>query len=136
MEGSPATLSSSEASSDIMPRYLKVLRSLGIALCVEHGGCYTSANMARHLARSYSLKAGRVREILEFIKSTGPIASCLGDVLRPAHGGRPISGLPIYDGYGCDAIDCNFLTVNLDSIKQHCFKLHDWKRKLDKSIPY
>jgi len=119
-----------------MPRYLKVLRSLGIALCVEHGGCYTSANMARHLARSYSLKAGRVREILEFIKSTGPIASCLGDVLRPAHGGRPISGLPIYDGYGCDAVDCNFLTVNVDSIKQHCFKLHNWKRKLTKSIPY
>ncbi len=119
-----------------MPQYLKVLRSLSIALCVEYGGCYTSANMARHLAWSHSLKAGRVREILEFIKNTGPITSCLGNVLRPAHRGRPISGLPIYNGYGCDAVDYNFLTVNVDSIKQHYFKLHNWKHKLTKSIPY
>jgi hypothetical protein len=117
MESSPATLSSSEALSDIMPRYLKVLRPLSITLCVKHGGYYTSANVARHLARSHSLKARRVREILEFIKSIGPIASYPGDIPRPVHGGRPISGLPIYDGYGYDTADCNFLTVNVDSIK-------------------
>jgi hypothetical protein len=72
MEGSPATLSSSEASSDIIPRYLKVLRPLGITLCVEHGGCYTSANVARHLARSHSLKARRVREVPAHISEITP----------------------------------------------------------------
>lgn len=143
MEGSPATASSFSSSSsssetppDVLPRYLKVLRPLGVILCVEHGGCYTGTNVARHLARSHFIKAGRAREILDFIKSTSPIASCPNDVPKPAHGRSPISGLPIHDGYRCDAIDCNFLTVNVDSIKQHCFKLHDWKRKLDKSIPY
>lgn len=75
--------------------------------------------MTRHLAWSHSIKAGRVREILDFIKSTGPLASCPSDALKPGHEGRPISGLPIYD-----AADCNFLMVNVDSIKQHCFKLH------------
>jgi len=94
-------------------------------LYVKYGGCYTSVNIARHLARLYSLKAGRVREILEFIKSIGPIALCAGDILRPVHRGRPISGLPIYNGYGYNAVDCNFLIVNVDSIKQHCFKLHN-----------
>jgi hypothetical protein len=136
MEGSPATPFLSKARPDVLPRYLKVLRPLGVTLCVEHSGCYTGTNIARHLKRSHFIKARRVREILDFIKSTGPIASCPSDVPKPAHGRNPISGLPIHDGYCCDAIDCNFLTVNLDSIKQHCFKLHDWKRKLDKSIPY
>jgi hypothetical protein len=120
MEGSPATLSLSEALLDIIPRYLKVLRPLSITLYVKHGGCYTSANIARHLAWLHSLKARRVREILEFIKSIGLIASCAGDIPRPVYGGRPISGLPIYNGYSCD-----FLTINVDSIKQYCFKLHN-----------
>ena len=133
---SPATLSSSEASSDVLPRYLKVLGSLRVTLCVKHGGYYTGANIARHLTRSHSIKARRVREILDFIKNTGPITSCSSNVPKPAHRGRPISGLPIHDSYCCDAADYNFLTVNLDSIKQHCFKLHGWKRKLNKSIPY
>ena len=105
-------------------------------LYVKYGGCYTSVNIARHLARLYSLKAGRVREILEFILSIGPIILYPSDIPRPAYRGRPISGLPIYNGYGCDAADYNFLIVNMDSIKQHYFKLHNWKRKLNKSIPY
>jgi hypothetical protein len=124
MEGSPATLLS-EALLDIMPRYLKVLRPLSITLCVKYSGCYTSANIARHLARLYSLKARQVREILEFIKSIGLIALCPSDILRPAYRGRPISGLPIYNSYSYNAADYNFLTVNVDSIKQYCFKLYN-----------
>ena len=81
--------------------------------------------MAQYLIRLHSLKARRVREILKFIKSIGPIALYPSNVPRPAHGGRPISGLPIYNGYGYNAVNCNFLTVNKDSIKQHCFKLYN-----------
>ena len=125
MEGSSITLSLSEALSDIIPQYLKVLRPLSITLCVKHGSCYTSANIARHLAWLYSLKARRVREILEFIKSIGPIALCPSNIPRPAYKGRPISNLPIYNSYGCDAADYNFFIVNVDSIKQHCFKLYN-----------
>ena len=133
---SPTTLSLSKASSDVLPQYLKVLGSLRVTLYIEHSGCYTGANMARYLARLHSIKARRVREILDFIKNTGPITSCSSNILKPAHRGRPISGLPIHNSYCCNAVDYNFLTVNLDSIKQHCFKLHGQKRKLNKSIPY
>jgi len=110
-------LSLSEALLDIIPQYLKVLRPLSITLYIKHGGCYTSVNIARYLAWLYSLKARRVREILEFIKNIGLIALCPSDILRPAYRGRPISGLPIYNSCGCNAADYNFFTVNIDFIK-------------------
>ena len=119
-----------------MPRYLKVLRPLSITLCVKYSGYYTSVNVARHLIQLHSLKARQVREILEFIKSIGLIASCAGDILRPVYRGRPISGLPIYNSYSYNVVDCDFLIINVDSIKQHCFKLYNQKYKLTKSIPY
>ena len=106
----------------------EVLCPLGVTLCVEHSGCYTNANIARHLARSHSLKARWVREILDFILCTGPIASCPSNIAKPGHRGRPISSLPIHDSYCYDAADCNFLTANVDFIKQHCSKLHGWNR--------
>jgi hypothetical protein len=81
--------------------------------------------MARYLVRLYSLKARRVREILEFIKSIGLIVLYPSNILRPVYRGRPISGLPIYNSYGYNAVDYNFLTVNVDSIKQHYFKLYN-----------
>jgi hypothetical protein len=124
IEGSPLTLSLSEGLLDTLPQYLKVLRPLNITLYVKYSGCYTSTNIAQHLVWLHSIKARQVREILEFILSTGLIASYASDILKPAHRGRPISGLPIYDGYGYDAADYNFFIVNVDSIKQHCFKLH------------
>jgi hypothetical protein len=115
----------SKALLDIIPQYLKVLRPLSITLYVKYSGCYTSANIARHLVWLHSLKARRVREILEFIKSIGLIILYPSNILRPAYRGRPISGLPIYNSYGYNAADCNFLIVNVDSIKQHCFKLYN-----------
>ena len=121
---SPVTLSLSEALLDVLPQYLKVLGSLRVTLYIKYSGCYTSVNIARYLIWLYSIKARRVREILDFIKNIGLIIFYSGNILKPAYRGRPISGLPIYNSYCYDAVDYNFLTVNLDSIKQHYFKLY------------
>ena len=60
-------LSLSEALSNILARYLKVLYPISVTLCVKYSGYYTDAKITQYLIRSHSIKAKRVREILDFI---------------------------------------------------------------------
>ena len=56
-------------------------------------------NIVQHFIWLYSIKAGWVSEILDFIKSTGLIAICSSNVPKSVHRGSPISSLFIHNSY-------------------------------------
>ncbi|KAK3064884.1 hypothetical protein LTS18_003047, partial [Coniosporium uncinatum] len=96
-----------------------------VALCGQHGGCYTKENIDRHLAEQHKIKRKRRIELIEELHAEG-LAENKRAVQRPENGSTPLSGLLVHQGYQCRDSSCGFISTSKDGIEIHCRATHQW----------
>jgi len=95
-----------------------------VALCSQHGGCYTEDNIVRHLAEQHEIKRKRRRELIRHLHAEG-LAASKRIVVQPS-GSAPLFGLPILQGYQCCDSSCSYISTSEDGIEIHCRVAHRW----------
>jgi len=108
-------------STSHLTTYLRVLPECQVLLCTEHGACYTRDNYENHLITKHGIVRETKKRLLQLLSQEN-IVGLREKAIVPAHGGIPISGLPLLNGYKCQS--CDFMTRGLEQVQRHCSKVH------------
>jgi Orsellinic acid/F9775 biosynthesis cluster protein D/DEAD/DEAH box helicase/Helicase conserved C-terminal domain len=114
-----------------LPAYLRLLPQHRLLLCTQCGICYVRQNYERHLLKTHRLTGKAKRSIVECLASAD-IAEYKLEVQLPTSRLPAILGLPVFQGYACNSVDCLHLTTSEQLIKKHCKKNHDHSYPRDK----
>ena len=106
------------------PSYLDVIYR--VLVCSRCGKCYVRKNYERHIRDVYRL-TGKAKQLMLQWLATEDIAEKESDVQPPPANEPPIDGLPVYDGYACNSIDCQYLTTSEELIRKHIPKQYGRK---------
>lgn len=120
-----------QMSLDNCDDILCFLEDFGVLVCKQH--CTGVINLDKHLREQHAAPAKLREEIVEqfrHLSRTDPHT-----VELPEQPAWPIKelGSPL-NGFKCTT--CSFITLNTDSIRKHCKKLHELPWTGDKSILY
>nr|POE59393.1 hypothetical protein CFP56_24662 [Quercus suber] len=96
-----------------------------VALCSQHGCCYTHDSLARHLAQPHKVGQQQRITILAELSAAG-LAASREEVLQPSDGSSPFYGLPVLPGFRCRHPSCRYCTTNQENIKIHGRRVHGW----------
>ncbi|KAK3081256.1 hypothetical protein LTS18_008600 [Coniosporium uncinatum] len=97
-----------------------------VAVCSQHGGCYTQDNIDRHLAEQHKVKRKKRAQLIAELHSKG-LAVSKENVQQPPDGNGALRGLAILTGYQCRVPSCGAISTNRGEIKKHCRAIHKWK---------
>lgn len=101
-----------------VPVCLQAVGVAKVALCSQHGACYTSETLDRHLARLHRMPRATRLEVLSDFVAAGLVSS-RETVPLPQSNLTPFHGLPVLQGYQCCQPSCNYITVSEHSALQH-----------------
>jgi len=97
-----------------------------VAVCSQHGGCYTRNNIDRHLAHQHRIQRKRRVELISDLHTNG-LAESKKDVQQPLDGDAPLEGLVVSKGYKCSKPPCSRISINRGGIEKHCRTAHSWE---------
>ena len=117
----------------VRPSYLRVPAPHRVLLCTHCGKCYIRKNYERHILEVHRLKGKSKRLVLEWL-ATEDIAGEEAEVQLPTLDQPPIAGLPIYDGYACNSMNCQYLTTSKKLRRNHVVKEHHRQYSRDREI--
>lgn len=102
---------------------LRHLQDLRVLLCEACGYCVLLRALNRHLKDIHSLRASERRQYLNIAKK---LRLADGDgIVYPSPGGTPIQGLPVLDGYACQAVGCEHLCATRKRMEAHWSQDHN-----------
>ena len=105
--------------------YLSLVEAGGVwlAVCSQHGSCYTQHSLDSYLALSHKVRRKRRVELLLELCESG-LATGREDVPLPLDGSAPLHGLPILHRYKCRKPGCRFISASSKNISRHCYTKH------------
>ena len=94
-----------------------------MAMCTQHGSCYTQNSLDSHLALLHKVPRKRRVELLFKLRQDG-LAMGREDVPLPQDGSVALPGLPVLYGYRCSEPSCRFISTGSKNVAQHCRTQH------------
>jgi hypothetical protein len=108
-------------SSIEVPPFLQLLPQWRVALCREHGDCFTQDDLGHHLIHHHGATEDESTDVC-FSSPIQELAKTWKDVVHPQHRITAIPCLQVIDGYQCTDIFCQFRTATMASWISHCRK--------------
>lgn len=91
--------------------------------CLTVRGCYTHHNITRHLSEQHQLWRQAKKQALTSLEAAD-IAANPEEAQHLVHGTEAISGLSLLNRFRCPHHCCGHSSINIETIKQHCFQMH------------
>jgi hypothetical protein len=106
------------------PVCLQAVGAAQVALCSQHGTCFTGQTLDGHLAYLHKMpRAARLKVLSDFV-AAGLVAN-KDAVPLPQSNLMPFRGLPVQQGYQCCWPSCGYTTICEHNAKRHC-RSHGW----------
>ena len=98
-----------------------------VLICKQHQYAITAKSIVAHFRDKHDITKDARQKIIDYASQFA--ISEIHHLAHPTDRIAPIPHLKVIEGYICQYAECTLISGTLESVKQHCKVVHNWKIK-------